>query len=51
MAVGVPVWPLGSVYMDSSVEGSVPKAFRPTGEGSRECEGSVERDEERERRR
>lgn len=41
----------GSVYMEISVEGSALKPLRPTGEVSRECEGSVDREEERERRR
>lgn len=41
----------GNVYMEISVDGSALKPLRPTGEASRECEGSVEREEERERRR
>lgn len=40
-----------SVYIDISVDGSALKPLRPTGEASPECEGSVEREEERERRR
>uniref|UniRef100_A0A9J7ZRJ1 Small monomeric GTPase n=1 Tax=Cyprinus carpio carpio TaxID=630221 RepID=A0A9J7ZRJ1_CYPCA len=43
--------PRPRVYMEISVEGSAPNAFSPTGEASRECEGSVERLEEREPRR
>lgn len=53
MVVGVPEdfrVSRGSVYIEISVDGSALKPLRPTGEVSRECDGSVDREEERERR-